>query len=366
MIELCELRVPEEHAHLLFAADEGKRLGDTVRLVVLRTDDPRFPEVGRLDREIGITAQSPPRYFFAGWNLIHQYMRTEIDIAELFHLMITAVFEPAGETCGTVYDESNTCQHVFSLEKDVGHIYPGLTIGPDTCGAGRVQVSDLVLDLRKAPKTRDIARTIADEWIVSQRLAELLVDAKLTGFAFRPVRHKARFQDDPVCYAKVPSGRELLRQAAEAGLTEQSWAYYVWLNRPERAELVERASMEHAELLGRRAQRRGKPLPVWYQLVVTSRPLRTVAPTRFGEGLFEEQNRYRCPHGHVVGLNLLSEVFVDRSDWDGSDIACTKELVGARRGVLVPAPLLLISPRFRRLLVEHRIKGWKVDVGYLR
>lgn len=366
MIEFCELRVHEEYAHLLFAEDEGKRLGDTVRLVVLRTDDPRFPEVGRLDRELMAKGGRPRQSFFAGWDLIYRYTQAELERAEFFHLMITAVFEPAGEECGTVYDESKACQHVFSPERDLSHIYRGLTLGPDICGAGRVQVSDLMLDLRKAPKTRDIARTIANEWIVSQRLAELLVDAKLTGFDLRPVRHKARYQDDPVCFVKVPSGREILRQAAEAGFTDDSWSYYVWLNRPERAELLERARMEHAELLGRRAQRRGKPLPVWHQLVVTSRPVRTVAPTRFGEGLFSEENRYRCPRGHVVGLNLLSEVFAERSDWDGSDIICTKELVGARRGVLVPAPMVLISPRFRKVLVDHKIKGWKTDVAYLR
>jgi hypothetical protein len=47
----------------------------------------------------------------------------------------------------------------------------------------RVQVGPLRLDLRRAPKSKDIAQTIADdEWIVNQRLAELLIDARMTGF----------------------------------------------------------------------------------------------------------------------------------------------------------------------------------------
>ncbi|HET6239997.1 MAG TPA: hypothetical protein VFE41_34310 [Acetobacteraceae bacterium] len=61
-----------------------------------------------------------------------------------------------------------------------------------------MQVPDLVLDLRKAPKTADIASTIAGEWIVSQRLAEILLSSGLTGFELRPARHRARYEDDPV------------------------------------------------------------------------------------------------------------------------------------------------------------------------
>ncbi len=69
--------------------------------------------------------------------------------------------------------------------------------------------------------------------------------------------------------------------------------------------------------------------------------------------------------GHVSGLNLLSEVWVPRAAWDGSDIVCTKDLVGVRRGVPVPAPLLLISPRLWRLLEVEQIKGYEVEVAHL-
>ncbi len=80
------------------------------------------------------------------------------------------------------------------------------------------------------------------------------------------------------------------------------------------------------------------------------------------------QNRclYAGKKDHVAGLNRLSEVFVARSAWDGSDITCTEQLVGVRGGVLRPAPLILISPRFRRLLVENNVKGFREEVAYLR
>jgi hypothetical protein len=364
-----ELRVNEEFSHLLFRADEGVLLGPRTRKVLIGGDDARLPMIGQLNRELRRTRG---RSFFLGWSIEYKYTKKELSAAELFHLMITAAFEPAGEECGTTYDESNACRHVFEGPRDVGGPgkgYPRVTIPPTVCGAGRVQVSDLVLDLRKAPRARDIARTIADEWIVSQRLAVLMIDARLTGYELRRVRHKARYEDDPVDFSKVPSGHELLRRAAAAGLQSASWEFDVWLNRPEQDALAERARAEHAELLAQRIQRRGKPPPVWHQLIVTSRPARAVPPTRFGGQPFDDDTEGRggrCPHGHIAGTNLLSELFLPRGDWDASDFVRTGELVGFRRGVLAPAPLLLISPRFRRLLIDNKIKGWRTEVAYLR
>ena len=341
-------RIPEEDAQLFLGPNTGKPLGEpplgpTVRSVTLATNDPLYKRIGEIDRQRRAQEKRP---FFFGWDIEYRYSRKELEAAELFHLWITAVFEPAGEQCGTVYDDSTTCP---------------------ICGAGRTQVTSLILDLRKVPKGKDIARTIADEWIVSQRLAEILLDAGMTGFELRPVRHRARYEDEPVDLTKVPSGRELLRRAEEAGIGYGNWEFYVWLNRPGQIELGERARQEHAELLARRAARWPKPMPVWYQLVVTSTPVPAVPPTCFGVNPFDEdpEGHYRCPLGHVSGLNLLSEVWVPREAWDGSDIVCTKNLVGIRRGLLVPVPLLLISPRLWRLLEAKQVKGYKVEVAHL-
>ena len=110
MREYLELRVSEKHASKVFAPNEGKRLSDIVRAVVISTTDPRLPAIKRLQDE-GIAKQD--RFFF-GWILTRKYSKSELQSAELFQLDITAVFEPAGEECGTVYDDSKACRHVFS------------------------------------------------------------------------------------------------------------------------------------------------------------------------------------------------------------------------------------------------------------
>jgi hypothetical protein len=350
MRETLEIRVPCKNAGRLFATGEVKSLGDPrmpgdrTCSATMRTDDPRFPRIGEFQREMRKHEGKP---FFYGWEFRRSYSTSELNAAEIFHLWITAAFEPAGEQCGTIYDESTACP---------------------ICAAGRTQISDLVLDLRKAPKSKHIARTIADEWIVSQWLAELLVNAGMTGFDFRPVHHKAKYDDDAIDLARYPSGRQLLSKAHEAGIERDTGTFMVWLNRPEQTERLKRARDEHviAER-GREKRRAVSPLPKWYQLVVTSNPVSIAEPTRFGIEPFDEdrEGRHRCPLGHVSGLNVLSELSLDRSTWDGNDIARTRQSVGIRMGVLVPTPILLVSPRLRHLLTENKVRGYSTEVAHL-
>ena len=100
-----------------------------------------------------------------------------------------------------------------------------------------------------------------------------------------------------------------------------------------------------------------------------SRPLGVAPQTRFGVAPFDEDEKgeYRCPKGHVLGLNLLSEVWVKREDWDGADVCATKQWVGYRSrngGAFRPHPLLLVSQRLRRLLGELKAKGFELEVAH--
>lgn len=349
MREVAEFRIPEEYARIHLEPGQGVPLGSgpmppSVRKLVVSTTDPLYQKIGELSRAF----LREGKFFFHGWDIRRYYSKEEIAAAELFQLFITAVFEPEGEECGTVYDYSEACEH---------------------CGFGRRQVSDLVLDLRKVPKSKDIAETISgDEWIVNQRLADLLVDAGATGFELRPVRHRARYEDDPIDLKRYPSGQELLRRAEECGLDYWSWQFWVWVNKREQSLLLDRAREERRQAMEAR-ERRGliKRPPVWYQLVVTSRRVPVVPPTQAGIEPFDEdpEGRYRCPRSHLLGLSLLSELWLSREGWDGSDIACTAQAFGARMGVFVPSPRLLISPRLRKLFEEHRIKGYRVEVAHL-
>jgi len=90
--ETVEFRIPEKHAARHLPDDAGIRIGNTVRMLTLSTDDPMFAEIGRLDQE----RQSQGRAFFTSWISRRRYSRRELLDADCLHLTIRKVFEPAG------------------------------------------------------------------------------------------------------------------------------------------------------------------------------------------------------------------------------------------------------------------------------
>ena len=168
MRENAEFRVDEEFAHMLFADHEGKRMGSSVRRVEIETSDPRYKRVGELQKSL---RQSKGKPFFYGWSLTCQYSFSEIETAALLNLKITSTLEPAGEECGTKYDEAAACPK---------------------CGAGAPQLTPLYLPEKRIPKSKDISRTIAGEIVVSRRVQELFARNQITGAQLNPVRYNPK------------------------------------------------------------------------------------------------------------------------------------------------------------------------------
>ncbi len=287
MRKWIEMRVWGNEALEALAPGLGRQLQSGPRLIDLPADSSVFDRVFEVLRD---AYGDPPGHYSA--YLHFRYTKAELCEAEVLRLRVTRAFEPDGEACGTTYDYTAACP---------------------CCGAGRLQTSPLHLKLNREwqawpslPRTRhfQIARTIADELVVSEVLAERMQGDGITGVSLQLVYG---------CGA------------------------------------------------------RGKETPLWRQLVVTGTAGRTVPPTRFGLGPFreDEADQYRCPHGHVSGLNVLSEVHVARTGWDASDVTATTDLYGVRVGVLVPAPMILISQRLYQLLLETGTKGFEVDVAHL-
>lgn len=189
---------------------------------------------------------------------------------------------------------------------------PGAMCGTDydeavackRCGAGAQQLSDLTLNTRRIPKGKDLAQTIAGEIVLSPRLVQALKEHRIRGAEYRPVLHNGRKGPEP---------------------TE------------------------------------------WKQLVVTSKPVKLNARTAAGVHPFDLDKRgeYRCPKGHMAGLNQLSELYVERGSVEKSDWFLTDKLFGVKRGVLRPEPRVLISQKLRQVLVELKAKGFALEIAHL-
>jgi len=171
------------------------------------------------------------------------------------------------------------------------------------CNWGR-QVSDLILDLRPVPQHKDISETIAwVEWVVSSNFVRTFTENTLTGAEFRPI---FEFKN-PTKHSKD-----------------------------------------------------------WYQLWVTGKAGGLAENTRLGRDPFSpSQISWRCPLGHSMVTEFLSEIYLQRSSWDGSDVAVTEALFGQGRNLLRPTPLIIISQRMYRTLQEAGLKGFSVEVAHL-
>jgi hypothetical protein len=358
--EEIDLRIPERNARGRLPDDVGERLGENVRRIQVAMSDPLVEHLRRLDREFRARGD----VFFTGWRIHRHYSRRELEDAELLHVWAKTMFEPAGEECGTVYDETEVCDHVFAPESEIDVAGRRVLIPASTCGAGARQVTPLHLDARRIPRNVDFAETIAGERIVSQRLAECLTDGGLQGFTLPRVLHKARYQDDPVDLHDVPSGRELLKRADDAGAPHPGWSFWVWANRTENRAMLEKAMAEYAAQKGAREMHRGRSLPVWYQLIVNSASVDLSPLTRAGESPFDDASGGRCSRGHIIGLNLLSEVTVRRASLPDADVMETKQMIGVRRGLLRPRPVLLLSSKTWRAIESARIKGFTIEVAH--
>jgi hypothetical protein len=172
------------------------------------------------------------------------------------------------------------------------------------CKAGARQITPLFLDWKRMPKGKDIARTIAGEIVVSTRLMELFDKHSITGAEFQSIRHSPA------------------------------------------------SSAESKD---------------WFQLIVKSCGVEVSPKTRAGVNPFDDDQvgEYRCPTGDLIGLARLSEVWANRSSYNGHDVVASRQFIGTRRGLLRPERLLFISPRLRRIIEDQKVKGCKLEVARL-
>ncbi|MBL8192045.1 MAG: hypothetical protein JNK38_28800 [Acidobacteria bacterium] len=296
MQEIVELRVDEDFASKLFADNEGEKLG-SVRKILISTTDPRFPEIGRLQESLRRTINRP---FFYGWDIRRSYNKKELVLASIFLLLINSLFEPAGEECGTQYDETSACPK---------------------CGSGAKQVTDLFLDLRRIPKKKDVAVTIAGEIVVSRRLVDLFLKYKIEGAEFLPVRQK----NDPSSESK--EWFQLSVKSMDAEITSPT---------------IIRSTLFNDD---KDQSRTDDP-----KKIVVGNYVQVLHPL----------DSERCPTGDLLGLNLISEVSLKRDSYNGEDIFSSKQFVGTRRGLIRPQRLIFISQKLWRVVEEERLKGERI------
>lgn len=176
------------------------------------------------------------------------------------------------------------------------------TIACDICGANRKQVGALRLKKGSIPK-KDIARTIAGEIVVSEKFIEAFKKRELKGVILGPVF----FEKESSKYCQLVSATEVdLSQNTVAGINP------------------------------------------------------------FDLSTSNDGEIYKCPKGHTIGLNLLSEPHVLNSSLiKECDFFRSKQMVGVKRGLIRPEPLNLCSQEFRKMVLEEKLKGFDFEIAHI-
>ena len=74
---------------------------------------------------------------------------------------------------------------------------------------------------------------------------------------------------------------------------------------------------------------------------------------------------YKCPTGHTLGLNIISEVVFTAEGLTTSDCFVSRQQIGVKRGVLRPESLLLCSQRVRAMVRDESLTGVNFEVAHL-
>ena len=326
-------------------------VGIEIRKVTTEIGSPLYERIGEAYRE------NLPDYLFWSWDIRRRYGKRELERAEVFVMRPDRQWQISGDDCGTCYDATSVC--------------------PD-CGGGLRREGSLMIDVRKLPKKSDFVGSYSCEWTVSGRFVELATRHGLSGCRFAPVIHVPYIETDHFDLELVPSGSEIERLVREAGLAGDRVRRAVFVGRPKIMVLHDRAEQEYVTLYGEsprvkaartRAMRATPPAPR-FELVVTSNPVEISSETYINHGPFDLEDESRCAlhggeFGHSIGRTLISELYIKRATWDGSDIAATGQLFGKWHGSYKPGPVFVVTPRFRQWVLDNKIRGCSFERAHL-
>ena len=270
MKEIYELRINNAYADLLPKTIKKKNIGP-VTIITIERSSSEYQMIKDIAEKI---KSSNSEKFFYGWGVKRKYTKVELANALLYKLNIGNIFEPTGEECGTIYDETTACS---------------------ICGANRSQIGPLMIKPGTVPK-KDIAATIAGEIVVSEKFVAASIQSDLKGLGLTPVNIKKYFQ---------------LRANEEVELSPKTIA--------------------------------------------------GVNPFDLSTG--DQEEIYKCPNGHTVGLNLISEAYVLNSPAiSKNDFLVSRQKTGVKRGLLRPEPIYFCSKAFRRMVEEERLSGFEFEI----
>jgi hypothetical protein len=291
MKEEVEFRIFKEFYPLLSKPNNAIFNG-SVYVIIVEIGDALYNEIKYLTRYVKEKFNSS---FYSYSEIKRKYSKKELESARLFQIIIQTAFEPVGEECGTIYDETFAC---------------------NICGANRKIIGILKLKKNSIPK-KDISRTIAGEVVVSEKFVQVVNMVGLKGIEFLPIAYK-----------KGNSNYYQLSASFKVEFSNNTITGWDILN-------IGTDETEEQEF--------------------------TISN---GYNVKFEKAVYKCPYGHLIGSNLLSEAYVINSHSIFEvDFMASQQMIGVKMGLLRPEPVYFCSPSFRKMVLAEKLTGFGFEVA---
>lgn len=204
-----------------------------------------------------------------------------------------------------------------SCGKEHGTIYDHSYACP-VCHSGEHQVSSLYLPKGRYMLHRDVIITLGYEIVVSKKFVDMCRDNNLQGVTFGPVYFGKTLSEDYF---------QLMVEGYKLDISpETKFGVYP-------CDDSENGPILDEELLS-----------IWKDGIEI----------------------YKCPKGDNLGLNILSEAYVnDNPVISEYDFFISRQTYGVYRGLFVPHHLLFCSPRMRKRIIENNIKGFDFEIAHV-
>jgi len=183
------------------------------------------------------------------------------------------------------------------------------------CGSGGRQISSLFLAKGKIPQT-DISRSLGGEMIVSDNFLKVFNERKMKGAIFKPVYFSKT----------ISKFHQIIPTSTKLDLTDST-------------------------VVGRNVF---NAMPEYEKR----------EPLGLGDSPQQEYVYYKCPLGHLIGGNLISEPHVHNPiDIKDYDIFESAQYYGVRLNLLRPEPLYFCSPSFRKMVIDEKLTGFDFQIA---
>lgn len=186
------------------------------------------------------------------------------------------------------------------------------------CGAGRYQIGDLHLPHKIELKKGVIYKTIGGEIIVPSFFRDISIKHNLRGMDFLPVWLGDEPSND---YLQLTS------------------SYSIGVS-PKTRFGIDYFDTENISSMGERS----------YKIC--------------GHNIRFPKEIYVCPNGDLVGLRLLSELFVLPNDTTNNiDFMKTSKYIGVKRGFINPEFLYVCSKKFYDIVKKEHVNGMEFEIA---